>query len=83
MDFLKVGIAQSSTYEMKMKLDVEYWEIIVAFVKIVILSKFNSLEGFWPLNNWRSNYAKASLSTMMDVIDPENPIQIPYYGPKT
>ncbi len=26
MDFWKVGIAQSATYEMKMKLYVEYWE---------------------------------------------------------
>jgi hypothetical protein len=29
MDFWKVGIAQSSTYEMKMKLYVEYWEDIL------------------------------------------------------
>jgi hypothetical protein len=28
MDFWKVGIAQSSTYEMKMKSYVEYWEDI-------------------------------------------------------
>ncbi len=40
-----MGIAQSPTYEMKMKLDVEYWENIVAFVKIVTLSKFNSFRG--------------------------------------
>jgi hypothetical protein len=29
MDFWKVGIAQSSTYEIKMKLYVEYWEDIL------------------------------------------------------
>jgi hypothetical protein len=40
------------------------------------------LEGFWPLNNWSSNYVRASLSTMMDVIDKKNPIQILYFGPK-
>jgi hypothetical protein len=29
MDFRKVGITQSATYEMKMKLYVEYWEDIL------------------------------------------------------
>ncbi len=29
MDFWKVGIAQSSTYEMKMKPYVEYWESVL------------------------------------------------------
>jgi hypothetical protein len=40
------------------------------------------LEGFWPSSNWRSNYVRASVSTVMDVVDPEDPIQIPYCGPK-
>jgi len=53
----------------------------VAFIKIVIASNITLLEGFWPSSNWRSNYAKASLSTMMDVVDSEDSIQLPYYGP--
>jgi hypothetical protein len=40
------------------------------------------LEGFWPSSNWRFNYARASLSTMMDIVDPKYLIQVPYYGPK-
>jgi hypothetical protein len=30
------------------------------------------LEGFWPSNNWKFNYAKASLSIVMDVVDPKD-----------
>jgi len=29
MDFWKVGIAQNSTYEMKVKMCVEYWEDVL------------------------------------------------------
>jgi len=40
------------------------------------------LEGFWPLSNWRSNYAKGSLLTMMDIVDVEDLIRVLYCGPK-
>jgi hypothetical protein len=30
------------------------------------------LEGFWPSNNWKSNYAKVSMSNVMDVTDVDN-----------
>ncbi len=40
------------------------------------------LEGFWPLGNWRSNYARASLPTRMEVDDVEYLIMHPYCGPK-
>jgi hypothetical protein len=40
------------------------------------------LEGLWPSSNWRSNYAKASLSTMMDIVDPKYLIWVLYCGPK-
>ncbi len=70
-----MGIAQSSTCEMKMKLYVEYWEdILLHFSKPLPLQSTTLLEGFWPSSNWRCNYAKASLSTMMDVVDPKDPI---------
>jgi hypothetical protein len=52
MDFWKVGIMQSSTYEMKMKLYVEYWEdVLLHLSKPLPLQSTIVLEGFWPLNN--------------------------------
>jgi hypothetical protein len=40
------------------------------------------LEGFWPSSNWRSNYARASLSTIMDVANAKNLVRVLYRGPK-
>jgi hypothetical protein len=75
MDFWKVGIAQSSTYAMKMKSYVEYWEdILLHLSRSLPFQSIIFLEGFWPSNSWRFNYANVSLSIMMDVVDPENPI---------
>jgi hypothetical protein len=54
----------------------------VAFVKTVIASKYNSFGGFWPSINWRSNYATTSLSIVMDIVDLEDLIQVPYCGLK-
>ncbi len=38
------------------------------------------LEGFWPSSNWRSNYVRLSLSTVMDIVDLEDPIRVLYCG---
>jgi hypothetical protein len=47
VDFWKVGIAQSSTYEMKMKLYVEYWEdVLLHLSKPLSLQNIILLEGF-------------------------------------
>ncbi len=54
---------------------------LIAFVKIPLQSMI-LLEGFWPSNNWNFNYVKASLSIRMDVVDLEDPIRVPYCGPK-
>jgi hypothetical protein len=54
-------------------------------VKIVMTLPYQSailLEGFWPSNNWKSNYSRASLSTTIVGIDPKDPIQHFYCGPK-
>jgi hypothetical protein len=68
VDFWKVGIVQSSTYEMKMKPYVEYWEDILLHLSTPLMPQSTIfLEGFWPLSNWKSNYVRASLSTVMDV----------------
>jgi hypothetical protein len=39
------------------------------------------LESFWPSNNWRANYERASIHTIVDV-DLEYPIIPPYCGLK-
>jgi len=63
-----VGIAQILTYEMKMKAYVEYWEdILLHLSRLLPLQSVTFLEGFWPSNNWRSNYSRALLSIVMDV----------------
>jgi hypothetical protein len=83
VDFWKVGIAQSSTYEMKMKSYVECWEdVLLHLSKPLPLQSITLLEGFWASSIWRFNYARASLSTMMDIVDPKDPIQVLYCGPK-
>jgi hypothetical protein len=40
------------------------------------------LEGFWPCNNWKLNYAKVELPSTMPIIDLDDPLIFPYYGPK-
>jgi hypothetical protein len=60
---------------MKMKLYVEYWEnILLHLSRPLPLQNITLLEGFWLSKNWRCNYVRASLSTMMDVVDPKYPI---------
>jgi hypothetical protein len=83
VDFWKVDIAQSSTYEMNMRPYVEYWEdVLLHLSRLLMLQSTILLEGFWPSSNWKCNYAKTSLSTVMDIVDPEDLIRIPYCGPK-
>ncbi len=58
---------QSSTYEMKMKPYVEYWKDILLHLSRPFPPQSTIfLEGFWPSSNWRSDYARVSLSTVMD-----------------
>jgi hypothetical protein len=66
---------QSSTYEMKMKLYVEYWEnILLHLSRPLPPQSITLLEGFWPSSNWRSNYVRASLSIVMVIVDPKDTI---------
>ncbi len=70
-----MGSAQSSIYEMKMKSYVEYYENVLLHLSRLLLPQNTTLlEGFWPSSNWRSNYVRTSLSTMMDIVDLEDPI---------
>ncbi len=50
MDFGKVGIAQNSTYEMKMKLYVEYWEMFCCICQDHYCFK---VQFFWRASNLR------------------------------
>jgi len=73
VDFWKVGIAQNLTYEMNMKLYVEYWEdILLHLSRSLPPQSVTLLEGFWPSNNWKSNYVKVLMSTVMDVTNIED-----------
>jgi hypothetical protein len=40
------------------------------------------LEGFWPCNNWKLNSAKVELPSTTLIVDLEDPLIFPYYGPK-
>jgi hypothetical protein len=81
MDFLKVRITQSFTYEMKMKPYVEYWEdILLHLSRPLPFQSVTLLEGLWPLGHCRSNYTRVPLSIVMDIVDVQDPIQILYNG---
>ncbi len=68
---------------MKMKSYVEYWEDVLLHLSRPLPPQSTTLlEGFWPLSNWKSNHARVSLSTMMDVVDPEDSFSVSYCGPK-
>jgi hypothetical protein len=70
---------QSLKYEMKMKPYVEYSEdILLHLLKLLPPQNVTLLEGFWPLSNWRPNYASVSFSIVMDIIDAEDPVRVPY-----
>jgi hypothetical protein len=52
VDFWKVGIVQNSTYEMKMKPYMEYWEeILLHLLRPLPLQNATLFEGFWPSSN--------------------------------
>jgi hypothetical protein len=40
------------------------------------------LEGFWPSSNWKANYERASIPTIVNV-DPEDLVIPPYYSLKS
>ncbi len=78
-----MGIAQSATYEMKMKSYVEYWEdILLHLLKPFPIQSATLLEGFLALGNWRSKYSKVLLSTNVVGVNLKDPIQRLYGGLK-
>jgi hypothetical protein len=82
VEFLKQGIEQSITYAMKMSPYVDYWEdILLHLTKPLLIQGCILLEGFWPSNNWKLNYARVKLLSIMSVVDLEDLVICPYCGP--
>ncbi len=68
---------------MKMNPYVYYYEdILLHFSKPLPIQGCIVLEGFWPSNNWKLNYVKIQLLSMMSIVDSKNLVIRPYYGPK-
>jgi hypothetical protein len=83
VEFWKCGIDQNITYVMKMTSYVEYWEdILLHLSKSLSPQSSTLLECLWPSNNWRFNYARASLPTRIEIADAKDPIMCPYCGLK-
>jgi hypothetical protein len=62
---------------------VDYWEdILLHLSKPLLTQRSIILEGFWPSNNWKFNYARVELLSTNQVIDSEDLVMCPYYGPK-
>jgi len=62
---------------------VEYLEDILLHLSRPLPPQSSTLlEGFLPSSNWRANYVRSSLSTVINVVNPKDPIQVPYCGPK-
>ncbi len=68
---------------MKMSLYANHWkDILLHLSKPLPTQGSILLEGFWPWNNWKLNYARIKLPSTTLVIDSKDPIIHPYCGPK-
>jgi hypothetical protein len=82
VEFWKQCIDQNTTYAMKMNLYVDYWEdVLLHLPKPLPTRRSILLEGFWPSNNWKLNYARVELSFTRPVVDLKDLVNHPYYGP--
>ncbi len=76
-------LSKTQLYTMKMTPYVENWEdILLHLSKLLFLQSSTLMECFWPLKNSSSNYVKASLLSTMEVVDVEDLVMCPYYGPR-
>ncbi len=71
---------KDDTYACVMNPNVDYWKML-HLSKSLPPQNLIILEGFWPSSNWRSNHARGFLPNTFDVIDANDPIITPYYGP--
>jgi hypothetical protein len=66
-----------------MKSYVEYWEdILLHLSRPLPCQNATFLDSVWSLSNWKSNYYRALLLTIVVDVDLEDPILCPYYGLK-
>ncbi len=82
VEFWKQFIERITTYAMKMSLYVDYWEDVLLHLSKPLPTQRIFLEGFWPSNNWKLNYARTELSFTRLFIDSKDPVNRPYCGPK-
>jgi hypothetical protein len=84
VEFRKLGMSKDNSYTRVMGL---MWNTRKAFWSCYQdLSHgrvFVLLEGFWSSSNWRANYERASICTIVDFEDPENLVIPPYCGPRS
>jgi hypothetical protein len=89
LDFLDMWISRRwelhKVQHMKWKWS-HMWSIalkyLVAFVKTVTPSKCNSFRRFLASINWRSNYVRASLSIVTNIVDAQDLVWLVYCGAK-
>jgi hypothetical protein len=80
VDFWKLGMLKDDLYARIMGLYVKYCKSILELLsKPIPWQNFVMLKGFWPFSNWRANYERTSIYTIVDV-ELEDPIICPYYG---
>jgi hypothetical protein len=73
-------MSKDDSHSRIMGLYVKYWENVLELLsKPIPRQSFILLESFWPSSNWRVNYERASILTIVDV-DPKDPVIRPYYG---
>jgi len=62
---------------------IEYWEgILKCLPKPTPQQNLILLEDFWLISNWKTNHVRFSLPTPLVLDDIEDPIVLPYCGPK-
>jgi hypothetical protein len=67
---------------MRMSPYVDYWEdILLHLWKPLPAQGCTLLEGFWPSNNWKLNYARAKLLSTTSVVDFKDLVICPYCEP--
>jgi hypothetical protein len=84
VEFWKHGIKIKRTYAMKMNLYVDNWEdVLLHLSKPLPAQRSTFLEGFWPSNNYKLNYAKVELpSTKPKLLIWKTQSFVLYCGPK-
>jgi hypothetical protein len=80
VEFWKLRMLKDDLHVKVMDLYMKYWESILELLsRFIPQQSFILLEGFWLSSNWKINYERASIHTIVDV-DPKDLVILPYYG---